>query len=293
MSTPDRDLAGDDRRRHRSRRQDHRRASHLARPVGAARRRSIHPTRHGRSPRHAVRFGVAGDVMAAGEGIETMLSLRCACRPCRWRPRFRPRISPPSCSRPRCAVSISSATTIRPVTARRRSLIARAETAGIEAIAVSPTLGRLQRGSPHSGIDALGHRCGFSSPRRTSSASCIGVGKREGMSPGGAGQSRSSGGFPAVGEDRDHGLLRGRSAGKRPARQWLRPAIFRRRRLQKTHSPGAMRPRFASRSKIAGPRHPPLRFGPPLAPGAGPVRPPAFVATKAAMGAADPTKEHP
>ncbi len=27
---------------------------------------------------HAVRFGVAGDVLAAGEGIETMLSLRCA-----------------------------------------------------------------------------------------------------------------------------------------------------------------------------------------------------------------------
>ncbi len=26
---------------------------------------------------HAVRFGPAGDVMAAGEGIETMLSLRC------------------------------------------------------------------------------------------------------------------------------------------------------------------------------------------------------------------------
>ena len=31
----DRDLAGDDRSRHRSRRQDHRRASHLARPIGA------------------------------------------------------------------------------------------------------------------------------------------------------------------------------------------------------------------------------------------------------------------
>jgi Toprim domain len=27
---------------------------------------------------HAARFGVAGEVMAAGEGIETMLSLRCA-----------------------------------------------------------------------------------------------------------------------------------------------------------------------------------------------------------------------
>jgi Toprim domain len=26
---------------------------------------------------NAVRFGLAGDVMAAGEGIETMLSLRC------------------------------------------------------------------------------------------------------------------------------------------------------------------------------------------------------------------------
>ena len=26
---------------------------------------------------HAVRFGVADDVLAAGEGIETMLSLRC------------------------------------------------------------------------------------------------------------------------------------------------------------------------------------------------------------------------
>ena len=27
---------------------------------------------------HAVRFGAPGEVMAAGEGIETMLSLRCA-----------------------------------------------------------------------------------------------------------------------------------------------------------------------------------------------------------------------
>ncbi|TCT00182.1 hypothetical protein EDC64_1341, partial [Aquabacter spiritensis] len=27
---------------------------------------------------HAVRFGAADDVLAAGEGIETMLSLRCA-----------------------------------------------------------------------------------------------------------------------------------------------------------------------------------------------------------------------
>jgi hypothetical protein len=39
---------------------------------------------------------------------------------------------------------------------------------------------------------------------------------------------------------------------------------------------------FASRSKIAGIRHPPLRFGPSLRC--------AFVAMKAAMGAVDPTK---
>ena len=55
--------------------------------------------------------------------------------------------------------------------------------------------------------------------------------------------------------------------------------------------PSAGKPAFTSRGKIAGPRHPPLRFGPSLRSGAGPVRPPPFVAMKAAMGAADPTKE--
>ncbi len=57
----DRDLAGDDRRRHRSRRQDHRRASHLARSRRArTRRRSTR--RDGRwaiCSGNAVRFGVA------------------------------------------------------------------------------------------------------------------------------------------------------------------------------------------------------------------------------------------
>ncbi len=54
-----------------------------------------------------------------------------------------------------------------------------------------------------------------------------------------------------VGEDRAHGLLRGRS-GQQAARPgnggW--PTIFRRRQAA-----------FTSRGKIAGPRHPPLRFG--------------------------------
>ena len=47
---------------------------------------------------------------------------------------------------------------------------------------------------------------------------------------------------------------------------------------------------FASRSKIAGIRHPTLRFGPLLRCGCRSGPPAAFVAMKAAMGAVDPTK---
>jgi len=52
------------------------------------------------------------------------------------------------------------------------------------------------------------------------------------------------------------------------------------------------RPGFASRSKIAGSRHPPLCFGRDRSRfrGAGAVRPPLFVAMKAAMGAVDPPR---
>ena len=62
---------------------DHRRAPDLARSQG------FDPVRLGKAPidtprramgdllGNAVRFGVANDVLAAGEGIETMLSLRC------------------------------------------------------------------------------------------------------------------------------------------------------------------------------------------------------------------------
>jgi hypothetical protein len=56
--------------------------------------------------------------------------------------------------------------------------------------------------------------------------------------------------------------------------------------------PSAGKPAFTSRGKIAGPRHPPLRFGRSATlRGAGPVRPPPFVAMKAAMSAVDPAKE--
>jgi hypothetical protein len=69
---------------------------------------------------HAVRFGMGGEVMAAGEGIETMLSSAASCRPCRWSQPSRRHISPPSCSRTRCVDSTLPVTTIPPATARWR-----------------------------------------------------------------------------------------------------------------------------------------------------------------------------
>jgi hypothetical protein len=69
---------------------------------------------------HAVRFGVAGEVMAAGEGVETMLSLRCVLPTMPMVAALSRRISPPSCSRTRYGGSTSSATMIPPATARWR-----------------------------------------------------------------------------------------------------------------------------------------------------------------------------
>ena len=69
---------------------------------------------------NAVRFGTAHDVMAAGEGIETMLSLRQIMPACLWPRPCRPRTSPACCSRLGCAGSTSFATTIRPADARMR-----------------------------------------------------------------------------------------------------------------------------------------------------------------------------
>ena len=98
---------------------------------------------------NAVRFGVAHDVMAAGEGIETMLSLRCVCP-------TMPMVA--ALSAAHLAAILFPATLRRLYIARdddpagdgaMASLIDRAHEAGIEAIALSPTTGRLQRGSPH------------------------------------------------------------------------------------------------------------------------------------------------
>ena len=103
----------------------------------------------------AVRFGVAHDVMAAGEGIETMLSLRCVM---------------PTMPMIAALSAAHLAAILFPVTLRRlyiardadpagdganASLIDRATEAGIEAISLSPTLGDFNEDLRTLGIDAL------------------------------------------------------------------------------------------------------------------------------------------
>jgi hypothetical protein len=85
-------------------------------------------------------------------------------------------------------------------------------------------------------------------------------------------------------ERRDHGLLEGDRTAGGSSPQRLRCGYF----------PPALRA-FASRNKIAAPQ--PSSAGATalrVAPGAGPSRPPSqVIATKAAMGAADPAEDLP
>jgi len=104
---------------------------------------------------HAVRFGVAGEVMAAGEGIETMLSLRCAL------PTL-PMVA--ALSAAHLAAILFPAALRRLYIARDDDpagdsataiLINRAQAAGIEAIAVSPALGDFNEDLRERSVDAL------------------------------------------------------------------------------------------------------------------------------------------
>ena len=63
---------------------------------------------------HAVRFRVANDVLATGEGIETMLSLRCVLPSLPMAAPCRPITSPHFCCRRHCAGSTSLGTMMRP-----------------------------------------------------------------------------------------------------------------------------------------------------------------------------------
>jgi hypothetical protein len=69
---------------------------------------------------HAVRFGNVEDVLAAGEGIETMLSLRCALPTMPMAAAHRPTTLPPFYCRRCCAASTSPATPMRRATWRSR-----------------------------------------------------------------------------------------------------------------------------------------------------------------------------
>jgi hypothetical protein len=104
---------------------------------------------------HGVRFGVAGEVMAVGEGIETMLSLRCVL------PGL-PMVAALSAAH---LAAIAFPSTLRRLYIARdddpagdgaaATLIARAEAVGIEAIVLSPQLGDFNEDLRLMGIDAL------------------------------------------------------------------------------------------------------------------------------------------
>ena len=119
----------------------------------------FHPVRLGKAPidtprramgdllGNAVRFGVANDVLAAGEGIETMLSLRCVLP-----------------TLPMAAALLLPATLRRLYIARDNdaagdgaaiALTERAQSAGIEAITWSPRRGDFNEDLRGFGLDAL------------------------------------------------------------------------------------------------------------------------------------------
>ena len=104
---------------------------------------------------HAVRFGVAGEVMAAGEGIETMLSLRCVL---------------PEMPMAAALSAAHLAAILFPDTLRRLyivrdddpagdgardTLVERADALGIEALPLSPMLGDLNEDLRLRGLDAF------------------------------------------------------------------------------------------------------------------------------------------
>ncbi len=104
---------------------------------------------------HAVRFGIADDVMAAGEGIETMLSLRCVM---------------PALPVNAALSAAHLAAILFPATLRRlyivrdddpagdgamETLIARAEAAQIEPVTLSPRCGDFNGDLKRLGFDAL------------------------------------------------------------------------------------------------------------------------------------------
>ena len=104
---------------------------------------------------HAVRFGIAGEVMAAGEGIESVLSVREVV----------PGMATAAALSAAHLAAILFAEPLRRLyivrdndpagDGARDSLVERADAAGIEAIVLSPTLGDFNEDLRELGIDAL------------------------------------------------------------------------------------------------------------------------------------------
>jgi phage/plasmid primase-like uncharacterized protein len=104
---------------------------------------------------HAVRFGLAGEVMAAGEGIETMLSLRCALPAMPMAAALSANhlaalLLPPALRRLYIARDADAAGD-----AALAALTERAEAVGIEALALSPRMGDFNEDLRTSGLGAL------------------------------------------------------------------------------------------------------------------------------------------
>ena len=131
---PARNLAGPARRGDRSRRRHHRHSAHLARSTapgqGAARRSA--PGAWAICSATASASASPTDILAAGEGVETMLALKSVLPLLPVSPGSRPTTSPPSICPRRCAASMSLATTTRPVSRRRNRLHERGAAAGID-----------------------------------------------------------------------------------------------------------------------------------------------------------------
>ena len=118
-------------------------------PIEAPRRAMGHLLGNG------VRFGEAGDVMAAGEGIETMMSLRCAL----------PSLPVVSALSANHLAALKFPATLRRLYVARdddaagdaamSTLMERAEVAGIEALPLSPRLGDFNDDLRHFGLDEL------------------------------------------------------------------------------------------------------------------------------------------
>lgn len=104
---------------------------------------------------NAVRFGVPGEVMAAGEGIETILSLRCVL----------PEMAMAAALSANHLAAILFPETLRRLyivrdndpagDGARNALVERADAAGIEAIVLSPGLGDFNEDLRFVGIEAL------------------------------------------------------------------------------------------------------------------------------------------